>query len=42
MAQEGMSQIDSKDTITRRANFFVALWAGGILLLYAMDVSKIA
>jgi hypothetical protein len=28
---------DLKDTITRRAYFFVALWAAGILLLYAIS-----
>jgi hypothetical protein len=36
MTQEGVSQNDIKDIITRRAYFFVALWAAGILLLYAI------
>jgi len=33
---ENLSQNGLKDTITRRAYFFVALWAAGILLLYAI------
>lgn len=36
MTQEGMKQNDLKDMITRRAYFFVVLWAAGILLLYAI------
>jgi hypothetical protein len=36
MTQEGLSQGDLKDRITRRAFWFVALWAAGILLLYAI------
>lgn len=36
MKQEGMNQNDLKDMITRRAYFFVALWAAGILFLYGV------
>ncbi len=36
MKQEGMNQNDLKDMITRRAYFFVALWAAGVLLLYGV------
>jgi len=36
MTQEGMNQNNLKDTITRRGYSFVALWAAGILLLYAV------
>jgi hypothetical protein len=36
MTQEDASQNDLKGVITRRAYFFVALWAAGILLLYAI------
>ena len=36
MTQEGVNQNDLKDMITSRGNSFVALWAAGILLLYAV------
>jgi len=36
MTQEGLGQNDLKDTMTPRGYRFVALWAAGILLLYAV------
>ena len=36
MAQESFNPNNLKDTITRRGYHFVAVWAAGILLLYAM------
>jgi len=36
MAQESINPNNLKDTITRRGYHFVAIWAAGILLLYAI------
>jgi hypothetical protein len=36
MTQEGIGQDDSKDAISRAGYSFVALWAAGLLLLYAI------
>jgi hypothetical protein len=37
MAQEDLDQSNLKDTITHKGYWFVALWAAGILLLYAIS-----